>query len=130
MSNELTNMNKGQLALLDDNQLADLVKPLKNEIELFHSYVAGVLQMEDQSFLNQLSVGEELTMKNDFMPYNPSNVSLYRQDGSKVGRLPEMDSLIPSRLLEAGKELKAKITNIEKNEIMHKIFIGVYMIDY
>ena len=130
MTNNLTISNKNQLSLFDDNQLSDLVKPLKNEIELLHTYVAGVLQMEDQSILEQLRIGEEFVMKNDSIPYDPNNVSFFRADGTKVGRLPEKDNFILSKLLEAGKELKAKITNIEKTAIMQKIFITVYMMDY
>ena len=50
--------------------------------------------------------------------------------GKKIGYIPEKDNVIFARLMDAGKHLTAKITDISKKGMFPIISIGIYLIDY
>ncbi len=56
---------------------------------------------------------------------------LITEDGKKVGYVPEKDNIIFSRLMDAGKLLSAKVTDIkERSHEFKQISIGIYLIDF
>ena len=56
---------------------------------------------------------------------------LITEDGKKVGYVPEKDNIIFSRLMDAGKLLSAKVTDMkERMGDFMQISIGIYLIDF
>jgi hypothetical protein len=56
---------------------------------------------------------------------------LITENGKKVGYIPEKDNIIFSRLMDAGKLLSAKVTDIKarKGDFM-QVSIGIYLLDF
>ena len=52
------------------------------------------------------------------------------EKGRKLGYIPQKDNLIFSRLMDAGKLLMAKISDIEMEGYFTRISIGIYLVDY
>lgn len=50
-------------------------------------------------------------------------------DKKKLGYVPEKDNVVFSRLMDAGKILKAKVANIEEKGSWTKVTIGIYLVD-
>ena len=50
-------------------------------------------------------------------------------EGKKLGYVPEKDNIIFARLMDAGKLLKAKISNITKKGSFTQIGMGIYLVD-
>ena len=44
--------------------------------------------------------------------------------------MPEKDNIVFARLMDAGKKLSARITNIEKKGSFTKISVSIYLVDF
>ena len=49
MANELTVGKENMVSLISDMPLGEVIKPLRQEILLFDSYIAGTTQVKDES---------------------------------------------------------------------------------
>ena len=66
MENELTTHQTGALVeALDQQGLGEMIKPLIREIHLFDSFVAGTTHLEDKTVLNEIAVGNKLSLIRD-----------------------------------------------------------------
>ena len=130
MSNELTIKDTDLLATVTQTDLSDLIKPLVNEIHLFDTYVAGTTYLEDQSILDEIAIGDRLTLLREENKFDDKAIVIQTKDGRKLGYIPEKDNLIFSRLMDAGKLLMAKINTHDMKGTLHKIGIGIYLVDY
>ena len=125
--NDLTKSGQaGLLSLLrQDTVLPDISDPYSREILLIEVKVAGtshVLGIEE--VVPFLTEGETLTLKR--VPDNPSDpwaIKIFNADGFKLGYVPQKDNLILARLMDAGKELFARLT--EKTWNGHWLFLRV-----
>ena len=54
---------------------------------------------------------------------------IFAGSGKKLGYVPEKDNIVFSRLMDAGKILKAKIVKIQDQESWTKVSIGIYLVD-
>ena len=111
--------------------IGDALKPLIKEIHLFDTYVAGTTHLKDESVLDEIEVGQKLTLKREINKFDEKAIMLITENGKKVGYVPEKDNVIFSRLMDAGKLLSAKVTDIKerKGDFM-QISIGIYLIDF
>jgi len=130
MKNEITKSDKNKIALMDDKQLSDIIKPLSHEIHLFDSFVSGILNLKDKSILNNLNVNDKLVLKRDDKNFDENNINIYTEDGKRIGYIPEKDNIIFARLMDAGKLLIARIIEIKGQNSFPVISIGIYLIDY
>ena len=130
MSNELTIKDTDLLATVTQTDLSDLIKPLVNEIHLFDSYVAGTTYLEDQNILDEIQIGDRLTLVREENKFDDKAIMIQTKDGRKLGYIPEKDNLIFARLMDAGKLLMAKINTHDLKGTFHKIGIGIYLVDY
>ena len=129
MANELTEKKENTVAVIEGHELGDIIKPLIKEIHLFDSYVAGTTHLDDKSVLDEIKVGDMLTLQREENKFD-SNAVLILYEGRKLGYVPEKDNIIFARLMDAGKLLKAKITKIQnKGDYFKQINIGIYLID-
>ena len=123
----------GELMIKNDDLaiLTDVLKPLIKEIHLFDTYIAGTAYLKDNTVLDALEVGQKLTLKRENNKFDEKAIMLCTEDGRKIGYIPEKDNVIFSRLMDAGKLLSAKITEIkERRGDFWQISIGIYLVDF
>ena len=130
MSNELIIDKKELIEAIEETNLSDIIKPLVNEIHLFDTFVAGTTYLEDKTVLDEIAVGDKLFLRREENKFDDKAILILTDDGKKLGYIPEKDNLIFSRLMDAGKLLAAKITDIETMGTFRKIAIGIYLVDY
>ena len=130
MANELTEKKENTVAVIEGHELGDLIKPLIKEIHLFDSYIAGTTHLEDKSVLDEIKVGDMLSLQREDNKFD-SNAILILYDGNrKLGYVPEKDNIIFARLMDAGKLLKAKITQINQKGTFKQISVGIFLVDF
>jgi len=131
MANELTKGKTGELVTaLDQQGLGEMLKPLIKEIHLFDSFVAGTTHLKDQSVLEEIKVGDKLNLMREDNKFDDNAILVLTEDKRKVGYVPEKDNLVFARLMDAGKLLCAKITDIQKKGSFTQISIGIYLVDF
>ena len=128
---ELMIKNDDLAVLTESKGIGDVLKPLIKEIHLFDTYVAGTTHLKDKTVLDEIEVGHKLTLKREINKFDEKAIMLISEDGKKVGYVPEKDNIIFSRLMDAGKLLSAKITDIkERKGDFRQISIGIYLVDF
>lgn len=131
MANELTTNQTGELVLaMEQHAIGDLLQPLIREIHLFDSFVAGTTHLGDPSVLQEIKVGDQLSLLRENNKFDSNAILILTADKKKLGYVPEKDNIIFARLLDAGKMLAAKIKGIEKKGSFTKIAIGIYLVDF
>lgn len=131
MANELSTQQQTDLVEAIQTQgIGEMLKPLSREIHLFDSFVAGTTHLEDASVLDEIKVDDRLALLREDNKFDSNAILIRTEDGRKLGYVPEKDNLIFSRLMDAGKLLAAKISDIEKRGSFTKIKIGIYLIDF
>ena len=131
MANELTKKHSQALVnTIEKGGLDALIKPLSQEIHLFDSYIAGTTHLEDKSVLEQIKEEDILVLRREDNKYDSNAILVLTNDQRKVGYVPEKDSLIFARLMDAGKMLQAKITDITLKGSFYQISIGIYLVDF
>lgn len=130
MSNELTKQEQGLVSLVDTHELGDIIKPLIREIHLFDSYIAGTTHLDDSSVLDKIKVGDMLTLQRENNKFDSNAILMLNGEGKKLGYVPEKDNLIFARLMDAGKLLKAKISDITMKGSFKQISVGIYLVDF
>ena len=115
MANELKEIqNGGLISAIQKNGVGEILKPLIQEIHLFDSYVAGTTHLNDKSVLDEIKIGDKLNLRREDNKFDEHAILVLTEDGRKVGYVPAKDNLIFSRLMDAGKKLIAKISDIQK----------------
>ena len=131
MSNELVEQKTGELvSAINQQGIGELLKPLIREIHLFDSFVAGTTHLKDASVLEEIKVDDKLKLIREDNKFDSNAVMILTEDGRKVGYVPEKDNIIFARLMDAGKLLSAKITQIKKRGTFNQISIGIYLVDF
>ncbi len=130
MANELDISKQGVVSLVQNQELGDIIKPLVKEIHLFDSYIAGTTHLKDLSVLEEIKVGDDLTLRREDNKFDSKAILILTAAQKKVGYIPEKDNLIFARLMDAGKLLKAKISKIVKRGSFTQISIGIYLVDF
>ncbi len=131
MGNEIDISKSNVVALTENTDLSSVLKPLTKEIHLFDTFVAGTSHLSDKSVLDEVKPGDSLTLLRENNKFDEKAVLIKTRDGKKLGYIPEKDNIIFSRLMDAGKMLSAKITEVsKKNEDWAKIAIEIYLIDF
>ena len=128
---ELMIKNDDLAVLTESKGIGDVLKPLIREIHLFDTYIAGTTHLKDKTVLDEIEVGHKLTLKREINKFDEKAIMLITEDGKKVGYVPEKDNVIFSRLMDAGKLLSARITDIkERKGDFRQIGIGIYLVDF
>ena len=130
MSTEITIQKKELIEAIEEKDLGEILKPLVSEIHLFDTFVAGTTHLEDQSVLDAIAVGDKLSLRREENKFDDKAILILNESGKKLGYIPEKDNLVFSRLMDAGKLLIGKITDIESRGSFKKIGVGIYLVDY
>lgn len=128
--NELSKIEKNTISTIEKNGIADLVKPLTREIHLFDTFVAGVSHIEDKTVFDDLKIEDELVLVREDNKFDTKAILIKNINNKKLGYIPEKDNVIFSRLMDAGKLLKARIKNIENLKGFTKIQISIFLFDF
>lgn len=129
MANELTEYQQNLVSLVQTHELGDIIKPLIKEIHLFDSYIAGTSHLKDRSVLEKIAVGDMLSLQREDNKFDSNAILILNEDGKKLGYVPEKDSIIFARLLDAGKLLKAKISSVTQKGSFIQVGVGIYLVD-
>ena len=153
MANELIVKKQNELVEAIDQQGLDAVlEPLIKEIHLFDTFVAGTTHLRDPSVLEQITAGDSLTLRREDNAFDGNAILVLTEEavddagcavdgdasgavgvgtgGRKLGYIPEKDTVVFARLMDAGKLLKAKVIDKEQIGSFTKIRIGVYLVDF
>lgn len=118
------------VSVLEEHDIGDLLKPLTQEIYLFDSYIAGTTHLQDKEVLTKLQLGDDCSLQREANKFDSNAIIILNQQQQKLGYIPEKDNLIFARLMDAGKYLKAKISQIDKKGSFYQIKIGIYLVDF
>ncbi len=127
--NEIALQGDGALIMSSGGDLSELIKPLSREIHLFDTFIAGTANT-DRELIDRLNTGDKLDLRSETNKFEENSVAVY-SEGNKVGYIPEKDVIIFSRLLDVGKALTAKVSDIDRSyNNLAKIKISIYLIDF
>lgn len=129
MGNDLTAQQQSAVAVIGKNDLGNLLKPMIRDIHLFDTWIAGTTHLEDKSVLETIKEGDELLLRREDNKFDSKAILVLNSDKQKLGYVPEKDNVVFSRLMDAGKILKAKISGTEDKGSWKKIRIGIYLVD-
>ena len=119
------------VALVADNPLGDLIKPLSHEILLFDSYIAGTTHLKDEKVLDDLKEGDKLTLlREPDNRFDENAILVLDAQKRKLGYIPEKDNVVFARLMDAGKYLIAIVKGIEPKGTFRMINIGIFLVDF
>ena len=131
MADEITVGKTGELVkTIEQNGIGEMLKPLIREIHLFDSYVAGTTHLKDKSVLEEISIGDRLSLQRENNKFDDNAILIMTESKKKLGYIPEKDNLIFARLMDAGKLLAARINSIEKRGSFYQISIGIFLVDF
>jgi hypothetical protein len=129
---ELTvNDKEGIVSVVAHQGIESILKPLVKEIHLFDSFVAGTSFLKDSRVLDEIRIGDKLTLRREDNKFDSKAILVLTSVGQKLGYIPEKDNAIFARLMDAGKVLSATITDIrERSGNFRQISIGIYLVDF
>lgn len=131
MENELTINKKNMVSLVTDNPLEELIKPLRHEILLYDSYVAGTTHIKDRWVFDSMKVGDRLILQREpGNRFDENAILVLNEEKGKLGYIPEKDNVVFARLMDAGKYLIAKIDRMEEKGSFRQINISIYLVDF
>lgn len=130
MADEIVEKKESAVAAIESHELGDIIKPLIKEIHLFDSYIAGTTHLEDSTVLDDIKVGDVLTLQREDNKFDSNAILILNEDKKKLGYVPEKDNIVFARLMDAGKLLKAKITQISQKGSFKQIGLGIYLVDF
>ena len=126
-------IKKDQNSLVDiitnNKKGVDLPKPFEQDIHLFDSYVAGTTHIEKiEEIYENLEKGEKLIFyREPDNEHDPQAISIETSRKEKIGYVPRQDNVIFSRLMDAGKNLFAKVEDKEMRGKWARIKIKIYL---
>ena len=129
MTNEITKVDQHTVSVIQGHEIGEIIQPLIRDIHLFDTWIAGTTHLEDKSVLKTVSPGDELLLRREENKFDSKAILVLSRDKQKLGYVPEKDNIVFSRLMDAGKILKAKINSIQEQNNWTKIKIGIYLVD-
>ena len=129
MGNEIINAGHNTVSVITNHDIGEIIKPLIREIHLFDTWIAGTTHLEDKAVLKALKAEDELILQREDNQFDSRAIMVMNGDKQKLGYVPEKDNIVFSRLMDAGKTLKAKVGKIEEKGTWTKVNIGIYLVD-
>ena len=113
MSNELAIIEKNWLTLAD--HIKEVPAPFEQTIFLAECSLAGTIEIEDALVKTQnVDTGTELVLKRSTAEVQDERaVAVRTKDGVLLGCVPRRYSAVMARLMDAGKNLLAKVVGKE-----------------
>ena len=129
MGNEIISAGHNTVSVITNHDIGEIIKPLIREIHLFDTWIAGTTHLEDKAVLKALKAEDELILQREDNQFDSRAIMVMNGEKQKLGYVPEKDNIVFSRLMDAGKNLKAKVGKIEEKGTWTKVNIGIYLVD-
>ena len=132
MKNTLAKIDPTMLALMHGSfQKNDKLQPFAREILLTECHVSGTVYKELKAIEPRLIAGAMLALQRE--PDNAHDtlaIRVYDPAGNALGYIPRIANAPLARLMDAGKQLFARLESKEWRGDWLKIDIGIYMKDF
>ena len=132
MENQIVKLDTHKIKVISDTRLDKILEPLKKEIKLSEEFVNGS-KKAPKKIIENIKIGDELSLKrNTKDKFNEFSIFFYNAENKKVGVMPEENTEIYARLMDAGKILKAKVlAKVYDEEYEYwNISATIYLIDF
>ena len=138
MANELIMDENTTLSLYTEKKIEELIKPLKKEIFLTNSFIAGITKefsgKSEEDYFKEVSLNDELILQREPDGFSEDSIHVYSKNGLSLGFVADKDSEILARLMDAGKQIKAIVVSChcktEEDGIRPYVNIGIYLVDF
>ena len=131
MGNEIVIKDDAAIALAENFDIGELIKPLQKEIFLFDTYIAGTTHLGDPTVLEKIKTGDKVVFQREpDNRYDDKVIVVLNEKKEKLGYVPEKDNVVFSRLMDAGKMLTGKINEIKDKHGFMQVAIGIYLVDF
>ena len=131
MANNLIISPQNTLAITEQMDFGELIKPLQKELFLLKTYVAGTAYIEDYSVIEELKTGDRLTLKREpGNRFDEKAILVLDAQKRKVGYVPERDNTVFSRLMDGGKILFCKVEDKQSKEYYTQVDINIFLEDF
>ena len=84
-NNELTVHKENLVSVIENKGLDSVIKPLSQEIHLFDSYVAGTTHLKDKSVLENIKVGDSLSLQREDNKFDSNAIIVLNSAKKKLG---------------------------------------------
>ena len=127
MANDIAIIKDNWLDLAD--RLKDMPMPFQRDVFLAEFGVAGTLHIDDILIRTEgIAVGNVLVLKREAgNEHDVFAIRVETANGDKIGYVPNQDSPILARLMDAGKLLVARVVHKELEDYLLNIRIAVDM---
>lgn len=96
-------------------------KPFEREIYLFTTHVAGTTHVDNIFEIEKnINIGDRLSFFREDNKHDDLAIRVETEKEEKLGYIPREDNIVFARLMDAGKELYAKV----KTKEMSKLGLG------
>lgn len=129
---QISDEKKSLIELFHQSSGGNMVAvPFERDIFLFETYVAGPMYNEDiHETTADMQPGTRLILLRE--PENSHDdlaIVILTLEGKKIGYVPRKDNPVFARLMDAGKELFAKVKEIHRSDNYINIQIEIYLHD-
>lgn len=129
MSNDLKVKDDNSLQTIISNKgVTELIKPLVKEIYLFETRISRTNNIDINVYKN-LNINDELSLIREINKFNENSILILDVAANKLGYIPEEDTIIFSRLMDAGKLLLARVSSIDFRGY-YSIKIKIFLKDF
>ena len=118
------------LIVRDRKDMNEYLKPMSRDILLFTTKIANTYKLINKEPLLNLKVKEKLYFKRGVSKYEDNQIIILNSSNELVGYIPEVDSLIFARLMDAGKMLFAVVKSMSYSHSVPVIEIDIYLQDF
>lgn len=121
---------ESSLVIKNSADMNEYLKPMSRDILLFTTKIGNTYKLKDKAPLLKLVVGEKLYFKRAESKYEDNLIVINNDKDELVGYVPEVDSPIFARLMDAGKMLFAVVKSISHSTSVPLIDIEIYLKDF
>lgn len=126
MSNDLKVQDNSLQTAISNKGVTELIKPLIKEIYLFETRIS---RTTNEDYLKDLKENDELSLVREVNKFNENSIVIYNKTNDKLGYIPEEDTIIFSRLMDAGKLLLARVSLVDYRGY-YSVRIKIYLKDF
>lgn len=120
----------GLLGVLHGTDGLVVPKPFEREIYLFTTHIAGTTHVDNIFEIEKnVNVGDRLSFFREDNKHDDLAIRVETEKEEKLGYVPREDNIVFARLMDAGKELYAKVKTKEIVEAWVRIEIDIYLKD-
>ena len=118
------------LVIKNSADMNEYLKPMSRDIFLFVTKIGSTYKLKDKTPLLKLTIGEKLHFKRAESKYEDNLIAISNDKNELVGYVPEVDSPIFARLMDAGKMLFAIVKSISHTTSVPLIEIEIFLKDF